>query len=62
MQLPDLFRPSITATSVPPMYTWPRSLKRVLLLLAILAVIAAYVLLGGGILTFLALVAEWLGT
>jgi hypothetical protein len=43
------------------MYTWPRSLKRLLLVSLILAVIVAYALLGGGIIAFLALLAEWVG-
>ena len=58
MQLPAVFRPS---TSIPPMYTWPRSLKRLLLALLIFAIIGAYILLGGGIIALLALFAEWVG-
>ena len=57
MQLPNVFRSS----TIPPLYTWPRSLKRVLLTLSVMAVIAAYVLMGGGIIAFLAILAEWLG-
>lgn len=56
MQLPAVFKPS-TIASVPPMYTWPNSIKRLLLAAAVLAVIAAYVLLGGGIIAFLAILA-----
>lgn len=59
MQLPATFRPS---TSIPPMYTWPRSLKRALLTLLVLAVVVAYALLGGGIIAFMALLAEWMGS
>jgi hypothetical protein len=44
------------------MYTWPRSIKRVLLTLLVLAVVAAYALLGGGIIAFMALLAEGLGS
>lgn len=58
MQLPAVFRPS---TSIPPMYTWPRSLKRLLLTLLILGIVGAYLLLGGGIIALLALFAEWVG-
>ena len=58
MQLPATFRPT---TSIPPMYTWPRSVKRILLTLLVLGVVGAYVLLGGGIIAFMALLAEWLG-
>jgi hypothetical protein len=57
MQLPNVFRSS----TIPPLYTWPRSLKRVLLTLSVLAVIAAYLLLGGGIIAFLAVLAEYIG-
>ena len=60
MQLPFVFRPP--TTSIPPMYTWPRSLKRLLLAFLALTVVAAYVLLGGGIIAFLALLAEWIGS
>ena len=59
MQLPIAFRPS--NTSVPPMYLWPRSIKRVLLTILVLAVVAAYLLLAGGVVAFLALLAEWVG-
>jgi hypothetical protein len=43
------------------MYTWPRSLKRLLLTLLILGIVGAYLLLGGGIIALLALFAEWVG-
>ncbi len=56
MQLPTVLRP--TVNSLPPMYAWPRSLKRVLLGLAVLLVIVAYVLLAGGIIAALAVLAE----
>ncbi len=59
MQLPVTFRPS--AVSMPPMYTWPRSLKRVLLVVLVFAVITAYLLLAGGLVAFLALMAQWVG-
>jgi len=58
MQLPAVFRPS---TSIPPMYTWPRSLKRLFLTLLICGIAGAYLLLGGGIIALLALLAEWIG-
>ena len=60
MQLP-VFSRSIMDPSVPPMYTWPRSIKRALLFFAVIGVIAAYLLLGGGIIAFLAILAEWAG-
>ena len=59
MQLPVAFRPSVT--SIPPMYMWPRSIKRLLLSFLILAVVTAYLLLAGGVVAFLALLAEWVG-
>lgn len=58
MQLPVVFRPS---ASIPPMYMWPRSVKRLLLGLLVLLVLAAYALLGGGIIALLALLAESMG-
>ena len=57
MQLPNVFRP----VTIPPLYTWPRSLKRILLTLSVIAVIAAYLLMGSGIIAFLAILAEWIG-
>lgn len=59
MQLPVVSRSDMV--SVPPMYAWPQSLKRALLLGAVLGVIGAYVLLGGGIIALLALLAQWAG-
>jgi hypothetical protein len=59
MQLPNLFRPP--ALFVRPLYLWPRSLKRALLIVSVLAVVAAYLLMGGGIIAFLAVLAEWIG-
>lgn len=56
MQLPSVFRP--TFISLPPMYAWPRSVKRTLLFLSVLAVIAAYVLLTGGIIVTMVVLAE----
>jgi len=56
MQLPVVFKPSLT--SLPPMYTWPRFVKRMLLSLAILAVLVAYVLLAGGAVAIVAILAE----
>ncbi len=59
MQLPVAFRSS--GASVPPMYTWPRSIKRLLLAVLVLAVVGAYLLLAGGVIAFLALLAKWMG-
>jgi len=59
MQLPVVFRPS--GTSMPPIYTWPRSLKRLLLAILLLTVFAAYLLLAGGVIAFLALLARGVG-
>jgi hypothetical protein len=59
MQLPAAFRPS--TASLPPIYAWPQSIKRVLLVLSILVVIGAYLLLAGGIIAGLAVLAEILG-
>ena len=56
MQLPTVFNTPLT--SLPPMYAWPRLVKRALFSLAVVAVLAAYVLLAGGVVTVLALLAE----
>lgn len=56
MQLPTVFRSSIHP--LPPMYAWPRSVKRALLTLSVLVVITAYLLLAGGIIAALAVLAE----
>ena len=53
MQLPAVVRTSFI--SMPPIYTWPQSIKRVLLFSAISAVIVAYALLGGGIIALFAI-------
>jgi hypothetical protein len=56
MQLPTVFRSS--SNSLPPMYAWPRAVKRTLLALSVLLVIAAYLLLAGGVIATLAVLAE----
>jgi hypothetical protein len=40
------------------MYAWPRFVKRTVLALSVLAVVVAYVLLAGGIIAALAILAE----
>jgi hypothetical protein len=40
------------------MYAWPRSVKQALLAFSVLVVIAAYILLAGGIIATLAILAE----
>jgi hypothetical protein len=40
------------------MYAWPRFVKRTVLALSVLAVVVAYILLAGGIITALAILAE----
>ena len=59
MQLPTVFRPQIS--SFPPMYAWPRLVKHVLLAFSIVVVIAAYILLAGGIVAGLAILAQGVG-
>lgn len=56
MHLPTVFR--ATTHPVPPMYAWPRSIKRALLALSVIAVITAYVLLAGGVIAALAVLAD----
>lgn len=59
MQLPNVFQASTNA--IPPMYTWPRSVKRILMFVSVLVVMVAYLLLAGGIIAFLAILADWAG-
>lgn len=59
MQLPTVFRPSIT--SLPPMYTWPSYVKRILLVVSVLLVILAYTFLTGGIVVALLVLADKIG-
>ena len=59
MQLPTVFRRDFG--SLPPMYAWPRAVKQVLLALSVLAVVAAYILLAGGIIATLAILADRVG-
>ncbi len=59
MHLPTVFRP--TLASPPPMYAWPPVIKRVVLALSVLGVLAAYVLLAGGVVAVLAVLAERVG-
>ena len=40
------------------MYAWPRSVKRALLTVSVLVVIVAYLLLAGGVIATLAVLAE----
>jgi hypothetical protein len=56
MQLPTVFRSS--SNPLPPMYAWPRKVKRTLLALSVAVVVAAYLLLAGGVIAALAVLAE----
>ncbi|MFQ5610681.1 MAG: hypothetical protein ACE5H9_00960 [Anaerolineae bacterium] len=47
MQVPGIIRPSMI--SLPPLHTWPSTLKRIVLILATLVCLAAYGLLVGGV-------------
>lgn len=59
MQLPTLIRPP--AVSLPPMYTWPRFVKRSLLVISVLLVAAAYAFLTSGIVLVLVILADRIG-
>jgi len=54
MQLPTVLRPTL---SPPPMYAWPRLVKRMILALSVLAVVVAYLLLAGGVVAAMAVLA-----
>ncbi len=56
MQFPTVFRSS--TNPLPPMYAWPRKVKRTLLALSVVLVVAAYMLLAGGVIATLAVLAE----
>jgi hypothetical protein len=55
MQLPTVLRPTI---ALPPMYTWPRLIKRIVFVFAVILVTAAYLLLAGGIVAGLILLLQ----
>lgn len=57
MQLPTVLRPTIV---LPPMYTWPRLIKRIVFVFAVILVTAAYLLLAGGIVAGLILLLQGL--
>lgn len=57
MQLPAVFRPAFV-NSFPPMYAWPKQVKRALLAVSVVVVLAAYALLAGGVIAVLAVLAE----
>ncbi|GEM_PF-1359522 len=59
MQLPVTLVPSIF-TSMPPLHAWPSPIKRTLLTFAVLLVVVAYMLLGGGLIALLAVLAQWI--
>jgi len=44
--------------SGPPLHTWPDPIKRILLTFTVVLVIVAYMLLGGGIIAFLIMLAR----
>jgi hypothetical protein len=59
VQLPAAISSSFV--SIPPMYTWPKAVKRLMLFGAVLIVIVAYALLGGGLIALLAVMAGQAG-
>jgi hypothetical protein len=53
MQMSTIFHPTL-----PPMYAWPRALKRTVLALSVVAVVTAYLLLAGGVVAAVAVLAQ----
>jgi hypothetical protein len=46
--------------SVSPLHTWPNPIKRILLTFMVVLVLGAYMLLAGGIIVFLVMLAQWI--
>jgi len=46
--------------SGPPLHTWPNPIKRILLTFMVVMVFVAYMLLVGGIIAFLIMLARWI--
>jgi hypothetical protein len=59
MELPSNFR--FIVPELTPLHLWPRRWKRLILALAILAVIVAYLLMTVGVVALLAILSDWLG-
>lgn len=58
MKLPILAPSSFV--SVPPLHAWPDPIKRILLTFMVIMVLVAYMLLAGGIIAFLVVLAWWM--
>ncbi len=46
--------------SAPPLHTWPDPIKRILLISMVVMVLVAYMLLAGGVIAFLIMLARWI--
>jgi hypothetical protein len=44
----------------PPLHAWPNPIKRILLTFMVVMVLVAYMLLAGGIIAFLVMLAQWI--
>lgn len=47
--------------SMPPLHAWPGPIKRTVLTFAVVMVLVAYILLAGGTIALLILLAQWIG-
>jgi len=45
----QILRPMPTAASLPPLYSWPKPLKRIILIVAVGACLIAYILMLAGL-------------
>ena len=59
MKLSSILPPS-SFVSAPPLHTWPAPIKRMLLTFIVVMVLIAYMLLAGGIIAFLVVLAWWM--
>jgi hypothetical protein len=50
----------LTFVPAPPLHIWPDPIKRILLTFMIVTVFVAYMLLTGGIIAFLVVLAQWI--
>ena len=58
MKLPMLTPSSFI--SAPPLHAWPDPIKQILLTFIVVTVLVAYMLLAGGIIAFLVVLAQWI--
>jgi hypothetical protein len=56
----SILAPSSFVSGPPPLHTWPDPIKRILVTFMIVIVSVAYMLLAGGVIAFLIMLARWI--